>query len=81
MDNDKHNFAEDENKDSGNDRSDSKDNLCLICGGDHNVLLITLETGNLVIPKPFFYERMGKAKSDINNTTKIRKISTKVDMI
>jgi hypothetical protein len=36
-------------------------NVCPICGGDHSVLVIYFETGNIVIPRPFFYERIASA--------------------
>jgi hypothetical protein len=55
----------------------ASNNLCPICGGNHDVLLIPLETGNVIIPLPFFYERTRDA-SKLDNS-KVKKPTTKCD--
>jgi hypothetical protein len=39
-------------------------NICHVCGGDHNVLIISLENGGHIITHPFSKEKATRVKVD-----------------
>jgi hypothetical protein len=69
--------AEGENRPSEIARAASNDQLCKVCGGDHNVLFIALEKGGHIITEHFFKE--GPVK--INVKLNVKRKATTLDLI
>ena len=51
-------------------------NICHICGGDHNVLVIRLENGGHIITRPFSKEKSTKVK-----VTHGKRRATRLDLV
>lgn len=51
-------------------------NICPICGGDHNVLVIGLENGSHIITRPFPNEKATKV-----NVTDGKRRATRLDLV
>lgn len=75
IDND--NFAEDKDKSSDSNESVSNNSLCPVCGGDHNVLVISLVHGGHIVIHSFPKERATKVK--VTNGGKRR--ATRLDLV
>jgi hypothetical protein len=52
-------------------------NICLICGGDHDVLVISLENGGYIVTKPFSKDKGSTVKAG----SCIKARATKLDLI
>lgn len=51
-------------------------NICHICGGDHNVLVIPLENGGHIVSRPFPKEKATKVK-----VTNAKRRATRLDLV
>lgn len=51
-------------------------NSCPVCGGDHNVLMISLENGGHIVTRPFPKEKASKVKK-----TDAKRRATKLDLV
>jgi hypothetical protein len=54
----------------------ANNSLCRVCGGDHNVLVISLENGGHIITRPFAKEKATKV--DITNA---KRRATRLDLV
>jgi hypothetical protein len=52
-------------------------NICLICGGDHDVLVISLENGGHIVTKPFSKDKGSTVKAG----SCIKARATKLDLV
>jgi hypothetical protein len=52
--------------------------LCPVCGGDHNVLVISLENDGHIITSPFQKEKATEVKAKV---TGVKRRATRLDMV